>query len=271
MLLLPAVLVLLFATLVLAVRFPETGLLLGVLSLGYIALSATLTLRYVSPAARLSNTWDSRVSGTLSDAIGCNPVVKAFGAEGARGWRARRRAPALGASHAPHLGARHHERQHAGCGDREPAHGRDRRRAASLVAGASRGPGDLAYVLTTIFLVQGYLRDMGQHISNIQRSVNEAEELVALQGERLGIENRDGAAALTVPTGAIRFEHVRFQYGAHANPLFGRSRRGHQPWRAAGPGGAVGLGQDDVHQAAAAALRRERRPHPGGRQPTSRA
>ena len=218
-LLLPAVLVLLFATLVLAVRFPETGLLLGVLSLGYIALSATLTLRYVSPAARLSNTWDSRVSGTLSDAIGCNPVVKAFGAEARedgvlagvlRRWAHRtRRTWVRGTTSANTQGVAIVILRTAVIAD-----------ALHLWWRGVAGPGDLAYVLTTIFLVQGYLRDMGQHISNIQRSVNEAEELVALQGERLGIENRDGAAALTVPTGAIRFEHVRFQYGAHANPLF---------------------------------------------------
>ena len=218
-LLLPAVLVLVFATLLLAIRFPEMGLLLGTLSLIYIALSATLTLRYVSPAARLSNTWDSRVSGTLSDAIGCNPVVKAFGAETRedgilagvlRRWAHRtRRTWVRGTTSANTQGVAIVILRTAVIAD-----------ALRLWWLGLAGPGDLAYVLTTIFLVQGYLRDMGQHISNIQRSVNEAEELVALQSEPLGIEDRDRAAALAVRAGAIRFERIRFQYGAHTTPLF---------------------------------------------------
>ncbi len=218
-LLLPAVLVLVFATLLLALRFPGMGLLLGALSVAYIALSATLTLRYVSPAARLSNRWDSRVSGTLSDAIGCNPVVKAFGAETRedgilagvlRRWAHRtRRTWVRGTTSANTQGVAIVILRTAVIGD-----------ALRLWWQGVAGPGDLAYVLTTIFLVQGYLRDMGQHISNIQRSVNEAEELVALQSEPLGIENRDGASKLTVRTGAIRFERIRFQYGAHTTPLF---------------------------------------------------
>ena len=47
----------------------------------YIALAVACTLGYVAPAARLSNRWDTRIGGALADAIGCNAVVKAFGAE----------------------------------------------------------------------------------------------------------------------------------------------------------------------------------------------
>ena len=35
----------------------------------------------VAPAAKLSNALDTRLGGMLADAVGCNPVVKAFGAE----------------------------------------------------------------------------------------------------------------------------------------------------------------------------------------------
>ena len=45
-------------------------------------------------------------------------------------------------------------------------------------------PGDIAYVLTTYFVVNGYLRDIGQQIHRLQRGVNEMEELVALEASR---------------------------------------------------------------------------------------
>ena len=36
-------------------------------------------------------------------------------------------------------------------------------------------------MLTSFFVLQGYLRDIGQHIRNLQRSVNDMEELVDVQ------------------------------------------------------------------------------------------
>ena len=40
--------------------------------------------------------------------------------------------------------------------------------------------GDVATVLTAYFIVLGYLRDSGFHIANLQRGINEMEELVPL-------------------------------------------------------------------------------------------
>ena len=36
---------------------------------------------YVAPAASLANAWDTKLGGSLADAISCNAVVKGFGAE----------------------------------------------------------------------------------------------------------------------------------------------------------------------------------------------
>ncbi|MDP1270764.1 ABC transporter ATP-binding protein, partial [Klebsiella pneumoniae] len=40
--------------------------------------------------------------------------------------------------------------------------------------------GDMAYVITSYLVLNGYLRDIGMHIHQLQRSVNEMEELVQL-------------------------------------------------------------------------------------------
>ncbi len=219
LLLLPAVLVLVFATGLLALRFPGMGALLGACSLAYIGLSSTLTLGYVAPSARLSNRWDSRVSGTLSDAITCNPVVKAFGAEG--------REDALLGRVLARWGERTRRTWVRGTNSGNTQGLALLALRMLVIADAIRlwqlgiaGPGDVAYVLTTIFLVQGYLRDMGQHISNVQRSVNEAEELVTLHAEPLGIEDRDGAPPIGIARGEIVWEAVCFGYASQARPLF---------------------------------------------------
>jgi ATP-binding cassette subfamily B protein len=80
--------------------------------------------------------------------------------------------------------------------------------------------GDIAYVLTTYLVVHGYLRDVGQHVHHLQRSVNEMEELVRIHEEPLGIADRADARPIRIEAGEIRFEHVTFRYGGHAVPLY---------------------------------------------------
>jgi ATP-binding cassette subfamily B protein len=58
------------------------------------------------------------------------------------------------------------------------------------------------------------------HIRNLQRSVNDMEELVALYAHPLGIDDKPGATPIAIGEGGIRFDHVTFQYGAHPTPLY---------------------------------------------------
>ncbi len=80
--------------------------------------------------------------------------------------------------------------------------------------------GDIALVLTSFFVLQGYLRDIGQHIRNLQRSVNDMEELVDVQLTPLGIADRPAARDKRIEEGRIDYDHVTFQYGNHATPLY---------------------------------------------------
>jgi ATP-binding cassette subfamily B protein len=80
--------------------------------------------------------------------------------------------------------------------------------------------GDVTFVLTSYFVVHGYLRDVGQHVANLQRSVNEMEEMVAMHSHPLGVADREGARTLHIEEGEVKFDHVTFRYGAQAEPLF---------------------------------------------------
>ncbi|WP_025812944.1 ABC transporter ATP-binding protein, partial [Komagataeibacter kakiaceti] len=75
-----------------------------------------------------------------------------------------------------------------------------------------RAGGDVAYVLTMMFVIQGYLRDIGQQISVVQRSVNEMGELVALFHMKPDVADAPDAGVLAVTLGHIRFDHVSFGY-----------------------------------------------------------
>ncbi len=81
-------------------------------------------------------------------------------------------------------------------------------------------PGDVTYVLTSYYIIHAYLRDVGMHINNLQRSVNDMEELVAIHDEAIGIADAPDAKPIDIQGGRIRFEDVTFHYGGHHAPLY---------------------------------------------------
>jgi ATP-binding cassette, subfamily B, bacterial len=81
-------------------------------------------------------------------------------------------------------------------------------------------PGDVTYVLTSYYVIHAYLRDVGMHINNLQRSVNDMEELVDIHDEPIGIADAPGAKPIDITGGRIAFEDVTFLYGGHRAPLY---------------------------------------------------
>ena len=76
-------------------------------------------------------------------------------------------------------------------------------------------PGGVTFVLTSYFIVHGYLRDVGQHVANLQRSVNEMEDLVEMHVLPLGVADRPDAEPIRIGRGEVLFDRITFRYGAH--------------------------------------------------------
>lgn len=219
MAMLPSIVMLVGTTVLLAAFWPLMGLVIGLGSLAYIVLTTVLTITYVAPAATLSNSWDTRTGGALADAVSCNAVVKAFGAEAreedrldwvVNKWRSRtsrtwNRGNINGTVQVATLLVL---------------------RAAILAVGlllwqqGVASAGDIAFVLTSFFVLQAYLQDVGMHIRNLQRSVNDMEELVDMDAQAYGIADKPGSSPIRIGDGAIAFDHVTFRYGGHATPLY---------------------------------------------------
>jgi len=72
--LLPALMVLGGSSLLLGWHWLSMGLIVALGATLYVGLSVTLSLNFVSPAARLSNAQDTRLGGALADAVTCNAV-----------------------------------------------------------------------------------------------------------------------------------------------------------------------------------------------------
>jgi ATP-binding cassette, subfamily B, bacterial len=217
--LLPSVVVLAGSAILFGLHWPALGIAVAIGALAFIGMTITLSTQYIAPAARLSNAWDTKVGGVLADALTCNAVVKSFGAEEREDARLAR------------------------------VVGKWRKRVwrtwmrftmtstvqllvllclrASVVGGAlllwmagKATPGEVTYVLTSYFVIHGYLRDIGFHVNNLQRSVNDMEELVAIHDEVPGILDAPDAKELKVAGGHILFDDVTFHYRGHATPLY---------------------------------------------------
>ena len=215
----PSLMVLIGATLILGYHWPLMGLVTFVGSAIYVAITVTASLGWVAPAAHLSNAWDTRLGGALADAVTCNAVVKSFGAEAREeerlGWLINKwsrrttrtwmrsvwnntfQNAALALLRAAVLGA-----------------------AILLWLRGEASAGDAAFVLTMFFVIYGYLRDVGMHVADVQRAVNDIEELVELHADKIEVEDRAGARPVRIAQGRIAFENVTFRYGGHADPLY---------------------------------------------------
>jgi ATP-binding cassette subfamily B protein len=219
MALLPSLMVLLGSMILLGLHWSSLGLVIAVGAAIYVPMIVLFSTRYIAPAARVSNAWDTKVGGTLADAISCNAVVKSFGAEEREDarlarvisrWRKRVRRTWLRYNYTNMA-----QLSVLLC------------LRASVIGGAlllwmagRASPGDVTYVLTSYYIIHAYLRDVGMHINNLQRSVNDMEELVAIHDEAIGIADVAGALPIDIAGGRITFEDVTFHYGGHRAPLY---------------------------------------------------
>ncbi len=219
LMLLPSFIVLVGTMVLLGRHWPVMGIVMAVGSIAYVGLTVVLATRVIAPASRLSNAQDTRIGGVLADSLGSNAVVKAFSAEHREDarlvrvidkWSRRTRRTWM---------------RHTWSGSSQLVVLWAVRTAVTATAvwlwwNGRATPGEVTYVLTSYFVVHGYLRDIGQHIHHLQRAVNEMEEMVRLFDQPYGVADAPGAKPLNVHAGDIRFDHVTFCYAGQDVPLY---------------------------------------------------
>lgn len=214
----PAIITLAGFSIAMFLREPVLGAYFAIAVTIFIAVSVALSLYYVAPANQASNDADTRLGGALADAVTCNSVIKSFGAEQredqrlddvAVDWRGRARV----------------------AWRRSMDSGAVQSLMIVLLLGglltvvlslAERGDarlGDLVYVLTTYFIINGQLRNIGWQVRNLQRAANELDDLVEISMTPPQVRDAAGAATLRQGSGAIRFESVTFRYANQPEPV----------------------------------------------------
>ncbi len=238
----PSVVVLATTVILLALHWVAMGAVVAAGVCVYLGVAVGMTLYFITPAARRGNRQDSKMSGALADAITCNSVVKSFAAEAREDRRLARVADEwqalVGKTWGRHIIA-------GACQNGV---------STALQAGilgfgvwlwsvGRATPGDVAYVLTTFSVIQGYLRETGNHLRNLQRAVNDMEDVATFSHQPLGIEDRPDATPLRVTTGRIEFDRVTFRYPGKTEPIYRDFSLAIAPGEKIGLVGASGSGK----------------------------
>ncbi len=209
--LLPTVLIFLGISLVQLAHWTIMGWIFIVGFSIYIVLSIVMTMKYAAPANKVFNDKDSDLGGVLADSITCNAIVKSFSAEDREDkyldkelsvWMQMLRKTwfrfiLIGALPDLYL---------------------------SLLIGGiialaiiswGQGvysPGEVSFVIGSCLMIRGYVRNIGNTIRIIQKSINELEDVVRFDKMTLAVFDNSGAEDLNITKGGIIFDDVTFKY-----------------------------------------------------------
>jgi ATP-binding cassette subfamily B protein len=221
--LLPAFTIMIAVTVMLSIKLPVIGLAAAALILIYCIMSIWMSVKILAPKFQDSAEQDTKLGATLADAITGNPTVKSFGAEYredvlfntvAIKWRDK-------AMHAWQTGVA-----------ADAARSVFRMLMTSVVIALTiwlwksgqATPGDIVLVITTFFIIGGYLREIGMHVSHLQRSVSEMDDIVLFWLRRDDVVDRPDAKPLTVAAeprdDMIVFDKIGFKYAGAGHALY---------------------------------------------------
>jgi ATP-binding cassette subfamily B protein len=215
----PAALVLVGLSVSMIVRWPAVGLFALGTVVFYVAMNLLLTVKYVRPANLKSVALDSRIGGALADSISANPTVKAFGAEPreeariaevTREWR----------KHTLVTWTRFMDAWlvqnlilvvlQAGLTGL----------LLRLWARGEASAGDVAFAITSFMLMSGYMRNIGENIRQMQKGLDDAEDVARFAVTAPQVADASDAGPLRGELGEIAFDRVTFRYKSADEPLY---------------------------------------------------
>ncbi|MDA0790498.1 MAG: ABC transporter ATP-binding protein [Proteobacteria bacterium] len=215
----PGLLLLIGVSISMFLREPLMGLYFAGAVIIFIGVSVAMSLYYVAPANVLSNDADTALGGQLADAVTCNSVIKSFGAEqredeamyaSSGNWRIRARTAWLMSMDA---GAVQSVMIIALLGGLLMI-------VLSLAEQGSPILDDIVYVITSYFIVNGYLRNIGWQVRNLQKAINELDDLVRISKTWPQVRDNSEAITFTPGTGAIRYHDISFRYPNQPTAIF---------------------------------------------------
>ena len=215
----PAFFVLCGLSLMMFLRWPIVGVFTFLIVVAYVTSNVLLTSKYVRPANLRSNALDSQIGASLADAISSNPTVKTFGAETREEARfagvmlSWRRAALITWDRFINVWLIQNLMLvllQAGL-------------TGLLVWLWSRGKasaGDVAFAITAFMLMSGYLKNVGEQIRMLQKSLDDTEDVASFMTQKSAVADAPDAAPFRPGDGAVAFDAVTFAYANQSQPTY---------------------------------------------------
>jgi ATP-binding cassette, subfamily B, bacterial len=219
LMLVPTLLVLTGLAVSMGVRWPLAGLFVGVIVAVFMVYNLAAARWFIRPVNLISNALDSRIGGALADAIGANPVVKAFGAE----QREEARFAVLAATWRKAVTRTWNRFNLVGMGQNLLMVTLQAGLTGLLVWNWARGqatPGDVAFAFTSFMMMAGYMRNFSEITRMMQRGLDDSLDVAEWLRTEPQLVDRPGAKPFAGELGEIVFDHVSFGYEKAAGLLY---------------------------------------------------
>ena len=185
----------------------------------FMAASVALSLYYIRPQNLRSNAVDSELGGAVADAVGGIATVKSFGAEArererftalAWRWRAEAKRTWLRFVNTWAVQMVAILTLQAGLTGFLLVMWRD----------GAASPGAVVFAITAFLMMAGYMRRFGEDVQNIQRAIDEIQDLAGFDRMRPALRDPENAPDFRPGAGEIVFDSVRFTYAGQAAPIY---------------------------------------------------
>lgn len=215
----PAVIILFGISGMLILAMPWVGLFVFTIASLYVCFSVYITLKYLTPRYTASATADTKVGAVAADIVTCNPTVKAFGSETredavflgiSEEWRQKTLRAYLSANTVDFIRSFITFAMLAGMLSLTFWYWQEGLASA----------GDITMVVTSFFMVNGYLREIGRFVENIQKSISDMEDVVYFWKTDIAVKDKLNAKIYERGKGDIVFDDITFGYKNQGDPLY---------------------------------------------------
>ena len=241
----PALLVLVGLSLQLLIRWPVLGLFSFVIAALYITSNVVYAEMRVRPVQLRVADLDTALSGTISDALAGNPVVKAFAAEAREEGHVDQLAGAWRAAIAQSW-----RRTTDGWLLHDLLLGLFQVGLSGLVllrwSEGHATAGDVGFVVASFLVMKGYLRSVGDYIRSTVAALADTEATARHARTPPGVVDRLGAGVLQVTGGEVSFERLEFSYRTEGPRTFRDFNLKISPGERLGIVGATGSGKSTL-------------------------
>ena len=201
------------------IHWPVVGIYALTVTFAFIVLTVLVSTYYIRPQNVISNAKDSELGGAIADVISGVATVKSFGAEAredsrfhtlAWDWRAQAKKTWYRFTNAWLIQMTAVILLQAGL-------------AGLLLQLWTQGgatAGDVVFGITAFLMMAGYMRRFGEEVQNVQRGLDEIQDLAAFARTDAQIADLPGAPNFTPGKGEIAFKQVRFTYSGQDTPLY---------------------------------------------------